>query len=159
MLTLKKRKIWGSLIFKLKLNKKWWKWSEQKNYLPTPETFGNSKPGQELIFLQHISKIWDAIFWLELIIMSLALKSQKNLLELGWHITTYFLASFGLVFNWTGEKKLPAACWSPWLDLINQLFTQNVGKCGWNSSSRTFKCLKLQISLVWTFPPVTILWN
>jgi len=35
------------------------------------------------------------------------------------------LAIFGLVFNWTDEKKLLAACWSPWQDLTNQLCTQN----------------------------------
>ena len=31
-------------------------------------------------------------------------------------------------------------------------------KCGWNSSFRTFKSLKRQISLVSTFPSVTISW-
>ena len=33
---------------------------------------------------------------------------------------------FGLVFNWTGEKKLLATYWSPWQDLTIQLCAQNV---------------------------------
>ena len=38
--------------------------------------------------------------------MSLGQKSEKNLLGVGRCLTTYFLASFGLVFNWTSEKKI-----------------------------------------------------
>ena len=48
------------------------------------------------------------------------------------------------------------AHWSSWQDLTDHLCTQNVGKCSWNSSSRTLKSLKRQISLVWIFLPVTI---
>ena len=96
--------------------------------------------------MQHISKIWDVLFWLELIILSLGQKSEKNLLGVGRCLTTYFLASFGQVFNWTDEKKLLATCWSPWQDISNQLCTHNVGYCCWNSSSRTFKSLKLQFN-------------
>ena len=68
------------------------------------------------------------------------------------------MSSFGLVFNWTGQKKLLAAHWSPWQDLTDHLCTQNVDKRGWKSSSHTFKSLKRQLSLVWTFPTVTISW-